>query len=117
MGMVIITVPSNKEERAKIEILDCIFPKDYEAKFIEHKYPGLLILESKKLSSDEILKLLEECPTAYIYKIIPVDDIVESNLNSIIKKIEELLKNKKGKIKVDCKKRGSIIKSSHEVEI
>lgn len=117
MGTLIITVPSNKEESAKIEILDCIFPRDYEAKFIEHKYHGILILESKKLSSDEMLQLLEECPTAYVYKIIPVDAIVESNLNSIMKKVEELARNRRGRAKVDCKRRGTTIKSSYEVEV
>ncbi|MCX8169474.1 MAG: THUMP domain-containing protein [Candidatus Methanomethyliaceae archaeon] len=116
MGILIVTAPGGKEENAKLEILDCIFPKDYEAHFVEHKYAGILILESK-LSSDELAKLILNCPTAYIHKVIPVDAVVNSNPNSIIEKIKELVKNRKGKVRVDCRRRGRRIRSSHEVEV
>ncbi|MCS7098101.1 MAG: THUMP domain-containing protein [Candidatus Methanomethyliaceae archaeon] len=116
MGILIVTVPCGKEKSAKLEILDCLFPKDHEAYFIEHKYSGILILESK-LSSDELARLILNCPTAYVHKVIPVDAIVNSNLDSIIEKIKELVKNKKGKIRVDCRRRGRSIQSSHEVEV
>lgn len=116
MGVLIITTLCGKEESAKLEILDCIFPRDYEAHFIEHRYSGILILESK-LTSDELARLILNCPTAYVHKVIPVDAIVNSNMDLIIEKIKELAKGGKGKIRVDCRRRGKRIQSSHEVEV
>ena len=117
MGIVLITVPHNKESSAKIEILDCIFPVDYEAEFLESGYRGLLILKSNKINSDEIVNILKECPTAYVYKVIPVDIIVESNILSILKAIIELVKEKTGRIKIECHKRGKNIESAHELKV
>jgi tRNA acetyltransferase TAN1 len=116
VGIVIITVPHNKESSAKIEILDCILPRDYEAEFLESGYRGLLILKSK-INSDEIVDILKECPTAYVYRVIPVDVIVESNISSILKAIIELIKGRTGRIKIECHRRGKVISSAHELKV
>jgi tRNA acetyltransferase TAN1 len=116
MGLAIITVPHKKEASAKIEILDCILPRDYEAEVLESGFQGVLILKSK-INSDEIVNILKECPTAYVYKVIPVDIIVESNISSILKAIIDLVKGKTGRIKIECCKRGKAIESSYELKL
>lgn len=116
MGLLLVTTPYGKEEAAELEVLDCIFKEDPNASFLQHGYGGLLILKTK-LSSDEAAKLVKDCPTAYIYKVIPVDAMVKSDLPSIIECVVNLVPIEPRSFRVECKRRGHSIKSSRDVEL
>ncbi|MGQ9760059.1 MAG: THUMP domain-containing protein [Candidatus Methanomethylicaceae archaeon] len=116
MGFLLVTAPCGKEEAAELEVLDCIIHRDPGASFIPHSYRGLLILNTK-LSSDEAAKLVKDCPTAYICKIIPVDATIKSDLPSIIECVTKLIPRDSRSLRVECKRRGQYIKSSYDVEL
>lgn len=115
MGLLLVTAPCGKEEAAKLEVLDCIFHKDCEASFITHDYRGLLLLKTK-LSSDEVAQIIRDCPTAYVHKIIPVDIVVKSDINSIIEALKGLVPSRRVKVGIECQRRGRLIRSSRDVE-
>ncbi len=115
MGLLLVTTACGKEESAKLEVLDCIFHVDHEASFIPHEYTGLLLLKTR-LSSDEAATLVRDCPTAYVHRIVPVDKMIKSDLASIIEAVLQLIPKKPSKVRIECQRRGRLIRSSQEVE-
>lgn len=115
MGFVLITVPYGKEEAAKLEVLDCIFPQDQNAKYIEHGYGGLLLLDTV-LNADDAAFVLRDCPTSYVFKIIPVDSMVNSDIAAISREAVRLTSGEQHKVAVICNRRGRVIASSSKVE-
>jgi tRNA acetyltransferase TAN1 len=110
-----MTVVYGKEESAKLEVLDCIFPRDPGARFLEHGYGGLLVLETS-LSSDDATRILADSPTSLIFKITPVDSLVQSAMDSICSEVLRLVGAGDQSISVSCRRRGRAIASSSEVE-
>ncbi len=89
MGRLLMTVFYGKEAEASLEALDCIFSKDPAACCTRQPYGGLLLLETG-LPSDEAAALIAACSTSLISKIIPVDSIVESDLEKICSEVLRL---------------------------
>jgi tRNA(Ser,Leu) C12 N-acetylase TAN1 len=116
MGLVLITVQYGKEESAKLEILDCLFPQDKNAEFVDHGYGGLLLLDTA-LDPDEAAATILECPTSSVFKIIPVDLIVNSDIATIVSEAVRLTVAGRQRVAVVCKRRGRTIASSNEVEV
>jgi tRNA(Ser,Leu) C12 N-acetylase TAN1 len=115
MGFVLITVPYGKEEAAKLEVLDCIFPKDHNAGYVEHGYGGLLLLDTI-LNADDASITLRDCPTSCVFKIIPVDSLIKSDIDAISKEAVRLTNRGQHRVAVVCKRRGRVIASSSKVE-
>jgi len=115
MGRLLMTVFYGKEAEASLEALDCIFSKDPAASCTQQPYGGLLLLETG-LPSDEAAALIAACSTSLISKIIPVDSIVESDLEKICSEVLRLTPPDPVRVAVDCARRGRFITSSHVVE-
>jgi tRNA(Ser,Leu) C12 N-acetylase TAN1 len=115
MGVLLLTVVCGKEAKARLEALDCVFPKDPIANCSLPSYGGLLILETG-LPSDDAARLVATCSTSLISKIIPVDSIIESDLEKICAEALRLTPPGSGRVAVDCARRGRLLKSSHVVE-
>jgi len=115
MGFVLITVPYGKEEAAKLEVLDCVFPQDQNARFVEHGYGGLLLLDTA-LSPDDAAVVLRDCPTSSVFKVIPVDSMVDSDIAAISREAVRLTGEGWRRVAAVCKRRGRVIASSSEVE-
>jgi tRNA(Ser,Leu) C12 N-acetylase TAN1 len=115
MPLVLITVVFGKEEAAKLEVLDCLFPMDSEAKFMPQPYGGLLLLETS-LDSDSAACVLRDCATCYVFKIVPVDVLVTTDLGTISSEALRLVGDGGSSVSVVCRRRGRVISSSSVVE-
>jgi tRNA acetyltransferase TAN1 len=115
MGAVLITAVYGKEAKARLEVLDCIFPKDPDANCSLLPYGGLLLLETG-LPSDEAASTLSACNTSLIFKIIPLDSVLESDLAKIGSGVLRLVPPNIKRVAVDCARRGRVLPSSHIVE-
>jgi tRNA(Ser,Leu) C12 N-acetylase TAN1 len=115
MGFVLITVPYGKEEAAKLEVLDCIFPRDQNARFVEHGYGGLLLLDTI-LNADDAALVLRDCPTSSVFKIIPVDSMVNSDMATVSREAVRLTGGGRRRVAAVCNRRGRVIASGSEVE-
>ncbi|MBM5805135.1 MAG: hypothetical protein FJZ49_03590 [Candidatus Verstraetearchaeota archaeon] len=115
MGFVLITVPYGKEEAAGLEVLDCLFHQDHNARFVEHGYGGLLLLDTT-LSPEDAAIALRDCPTSSVFKIIPVDSMVDSDIAAISREAVRLTGEGRRRVAAVCKRRGRVIASSSEVE-
>ncbi len=107
-----------KEEWAGIELLDCIYPYDLNAKYAVTKYPGILLLYSA-LKPLDVIMLLKRCYFSLIFKVVPIEKWVKSVLNEIIEACVNLGKGRlEGNVtfKVECSKRGTAFKSKSKVE-
>jgi tRNA(Ser,Leu) C12 N-acetylase TAN1 len=116
MGLVLITSEFGKEEAARMEVLDCIFPLDPHAKFADHPFGGLLLLETTA-SADEASTAIRNCPTSLLFKITPVDTLVPSAIGEISGAVRGLVGSRQCRIKVRCRRRGRAISSCREVEV
>lgn len=115
MGMLLITVAYGKEAKARLEVLDCVFPLDPSTSCAVQSYGGLLILETE-LPSDEVAARIATCSTSLVRKIIPIDSVIESNLEMICLEVLRLVPRGATRIAVNCARRGRILPSSHDVE-
>lgn len=115
MGVLLITVAYGKEEKARLEVLDCLFPCDPSATCSMEPYGGLLLLETG-LPVDRAAAVLAACATSLIFKIIPVDSVVESEMDMISSEVLRLIPEGASRFAVDCSRRGRAIPSSHRVE-
>jgi len=115
MAVLVITVVYGKEQRARLEILNTIFPLDHAASFLEQPYGGLLLLETS-LPPDEAAARIARFSSALIHRIIPTDAIVESELGAISSRILGLVPPGATPVAVECVRRGGRLSSSHRVE-
>lgn len=115
MGTLLVTVVYGKEGKARLEVLDCIFPFDSSASILEQPYGGLLLLETR-LAANEAAMRLAGCSTSLIFKIIPIDAIVESDLGRISSEVLRLVPQDASGVAVDCIRRGRSLPSSSYVE-
>jgi len=115
----LVTTKHRKEELAKVEILDTLYPFDPEVK-VEKVSTNNLLVKLKNIRRKEAIELLRVRSTAYIYRIIPVDLILRTCDESSLKKLcLELAKSKIPSgvtFAVRCRKRGKVIKNSSEFE-
>lgn len=115
MPYVLLTVVFRKEEAAELEVLDCIFPKDQTAHFLEHRFGGLLLLETS-LNPDLAAEAIRNCTTSTVFKIIPVDSMVTTDISLISEEARRLVGGGSCPVAVVCVRRGRAIASSSEVE-
>lgn len=115
MGMLLITTVYGKEDKARLEVLDCIFPHDPAASCSPQPYGGLLLLETG-MGTDEAARKLVNCPTTLVIRVIPIDYILDTDLEKICSAVLSLVPRGTGGVAVDCVRRGREIGSSHEVE-
>jgi len=115
MGILLITVVYGKEAKARLEVLDCVFPHDHSASCSVQPYGGLLLLETE-LPADEAAARIAVCSTSLVFKIIPIDSVVESDLGRICSEVLRLVPRGAMRVAVDCTRRGRVIPSSHHVE-
>ncbi|MEM2136963.1 MAG: THUMP domain-containing protein [Candidatus Methanomethylicia archaeon] len=82
------------EMEAGIEILDCIFPYDQNAKIRKLKFPGLVIVESI-LNGMEIVELLNrsECFLSQVKRVIPISIITKTEVKVIVNVVTDLSKS------------------------
>jgi tRNA(Ser,Leu) C12 N-acetylase TAN1 len=111
----LITVVYGKEEKARLEVLDCIFHQDPSATCSIEAWGGLLFLETKIPASEATARIVA-CNTGLVFKIIPVDSVVESDLTRISSEALRLVPLDAQRVAVDCVRRGRVISSSHHVE-
>ena len=118
-GIMLITCEHKKEFKAKLEALDCIFHLD--AVGVVTCYPGLVLIMSTKLSSQEMFSVLRDCEMAYVKRAVPFEGfLIAKDLQDICSLVAELVKPHVGLIKsfkVKCSKRGLFFRSAHEVEV
>jgi tRNA acetyltransferase TAN1 len=115
MGISLITVVYGKEVKARLEVLDCIFPYDPSASCSVQPYGGLLLLETE-LPADEAAARIAACSTSLVFKIIPTDCVVDSDLARICSEALRLVPEGAERVAVDCTRRGRALPSSHYVE-
>jgi tRNA acetyltransferase TAN1 len=115
MGTLLITAVYGKEREARLEALDCIFPKDPAASCSRLPYGGLLLLKTR-LQSNEAAAAIHACSTSLIFRVIPVDSVTESSLPKIGSEVLRLVPRGTRRIAVDCARRGRALQSSHAVE-
>lgn len=115
MPFVLMTVVFRKEEAAKLEVLDCLFPLDQGAHFLEHRFGGLLLLETS-LNADLAASVIHDRPTSTLFKIIPVDSIVKTDIEKISSESLRLMDGRACRVAVECIRRGRYIASSSDVE-
>lgn len=115
MGTLLITAAYGKEAKARLEALDCVFPKDHAATCSLLPYGGLLLLETG-LSSDEAAAAISACSTSLIFKVIPLDSVTESDLQQIGSEVLRLVPRHAKRFAVDCARRGRVLPSSLAVE-
>ncbi|MCS7386310.1 MAG: THUMP domain-containing protein [archaeon GB-1867-005] len=114
----VATVEAFKEERAGIELMDCIFPYDPQVSFETTKYPGVIILRSR-LSPFEIISILRKCFVSLTHKVVPIQKWAKASIEEIVEACIEIAKisiPKNSTFKVECGKRGRIIKSRSAIE-
>jgi len=114
----VATVEAYKEEKAGIEIMDCIFPHDPEVNFEITKYPGVIIINSN-LDPFEVIKILKRCFVSLAYRVVPIQKWTKASIEDIIEACIELAKyvaDKNTTFKVECNRRGRVIKSRSQVE-
>jgi tRNA acetyltransferase TAN1 len=116
MPLVLVTVVFGKEEAAKLEVLDCIYASDPNAHFLEHKYGGLLILETE-IASDAAAEAIKKWPTSQVFKVMPVDSIVKAEIGAIVGEVLRLAPQSRSRVSVVCQRRGRAIASSHDLEV
>jgi tRNA acetyltransferase TAN1 len=116
MPLVLVTVVFGKEEAAKLEVLDCIYALDPNAHFLEHKYGGLLILETE-IASDAAAEAIERYPTSQVFKVMPVDSAVKAEVGAIVCEVLRLVPQSQSSVSVVCQRRGRAIASSHDLEV
>jgi tRNA(Ser,Leu) C12 N-acetylase TAN1 len=115
MGSLLITVDYGKEANARLEALDCIFPKDPDATCSPLPYGGLLLLETV-LPSDEAAGQIGHGHTSLIFRVIPLDCKVESSLQIISSEVLRLVPPEAERVAINCVRRGRVLPSSHAVE-
>ena len=96
------------EETAGIEILDCIFPLDPEAKTIRTPYPGIILISSR-IDPLKLTEIFKNCFISKAYRIIPIQRYVTTETETIIKNILELTDNigsRESTFKIECRIRG-----------
>lgn len=113
----IASVEVSREDRAGIEILDCIFPYDSEAEYIKTKYPGIIIILSN-LNPLEIIEVLRKCFVSLTYKVVPIQLWVKASPEIISEACIQLAKKlevKEAIFRVEGTRRGRVVKSRSEV--
>lgn len=113
----VASVEVSREDKAGIEILDCIFPYDSEAEYIKTKYPGIIIILSN-LDPLEIIKILRKCFVSLAYKVVPIQLWVKASPEIISEACIQLakkLKVRKATFRVEGNRRGRVVKSRSEV--
>ncbi|MCD6408781.1 MAG: THUMP domain-containing protein [Candidatus Verstraetearchaeota archaeon] len=114
MHYVLVTCPAGKERRAFIEVLDCILPYDSSAHVeISNTFRGVLLLKTA-LNSMEAARILFECPTSVICRVVPLVKFVPSKVEDVVEAAKELLANspKFSSFAVKCIRRGRAFSSS-----
>lgn len=115
MGVVLITVAYGKERKAGLEVLDSVFALDPAARLLEQPYGGLLLLETR-LQADEAVRKIQSCSSGLVFKIVPADALIESDIEGIASEALRLVPKGASSIAVDCVRRGRRLPSSHQVE-
>lgn len=113
-----MTTSKGKENQAIIEILDILYEFDEEAYGVKTEFDGVILIYTK-LNAKEALHILRKKPTSVIFKIVPLEECVETNLENIVKTGLKLAKkyiSKNDTFIVDCIRRGRYVKSSVIVE-
>ncbi len=111
---VLVTCPAGKERRALIEVLDCLLPYDSSAQVEESRsFRGVLLLKTR-LDSMRAAKILFECPTSVICRVVPLVKFVPSKVENIVEAVKELLTNSPrfSSFAVKCIRRGRAFSSS-----
>ena len=120
-GIVLITCEHKKEFKAKLEALDCIFHLDPDGVGVVTRYPGLVLIMSTKLSSQEMFSALRDCEMAYVKRAVPFEGfLIAKDLQDICSLVAKLVKPHAifiKSFKVKCSKRGLFFRSAHEVEV
>lgn len=119
-GVVLITCDCGKEEKAKREALDCIFHLDPDALGVITQYPGVVLIASARLSSNDISDAIVSSENAYIKKVVPFQAFLKvKDLSEAVEAALKALGKFGGQVssfKVSCRKRGAVLKSAHELE-
>jgi len=114
MATVLITVEYGKEDGAAVEVLDCILPLDPGASVRRCGFGGVLFLETS-LDPCRAAESIEVSLCRLVRSIIPVDELVRSDLSEIEKAVASIVEVG-SKIAVKCRRRGSSLPSKGEVE-
>lgn len=114
MTVLVVTCPNGREGDASLELEWALG----DARIKRTKWKGVLLCFTK-LKKEEALKRIKEFETSAIFKVIPVDFLVESSEEVIINQGFKLAAEKiheGDSFAVRCKKRGGRIKSEKEIE-
>ncbi len=102
------TLPG-KEHLAIIELGDAIFPHDQEVHIIKAPFPHVVLVYSK-LDPWFIYGLIIANPPASIYRFVPIEKCIQTDLKKVVKAavdlLERKLKNKKAFVHISCTCRG-----------
>ncbi|MBN1683221.1 hypothetical protein JW865_06695 [Candidatus Bathyarchaeota archaeon] len=116
--MLLITVASGFESKAKSEINKILSNPDVERLF----FKGILVVKNV-FDDTNALKLLKETPTKYISRIFPIQKIIKiskdvSSINDIINEVIGLNKISSSDVfRVSCVRRGMHNFSSRDIEL
>ncbi len=114
----IITCPHSKEDIAGIEVLDLLVPYDMESRAAKTAFRGVLLIYSPNLSSWDAWRIVMGGPTAYVFRVVPVETCVKSSLDEIVSssvRLSERILGNCNTFMVKCVRRGRKIKSSLEL--
>jgi len=117
-NLLLITCSAGKEEKAEIEILDCLLRYDETAEVYKTEFPGVLLADTK-LPLSKAVSYLKRFEMAYVHRITPLSKTVEASTDVIIEAALQLVRSelKTGSsFAVRCVKRGNRIKSKREIE-
>lgn len=112
MVVLVVTCPPGREGDAILE-LEWALEK---VRVHGTDWRGLLYAETP-LKKEEVVKRLKEFETQAIQRVVPLDEAVSANLETIEKKAVELMENKKGSFAVRAKVRGNKSLGEKELEI
>ncbi|MCD6559080.1 THUMP domain-containing protein [Palaeococcus sp. (in: euryarchaeotes)] len=114
MTVLLVTCPNGREGDASLELEWALG----DAKVKRTKWKGVLLCFTR-IEKGESLKRIKEFETSAIFKVIPIDTLVESSKEVIIEcgfKVATERIKEGDSFAVRCKKRGGKIKSEKEIE-
>lgn len=117
LRVAVASVEVSKEDKAGIEILDCIFPYDNEVEYIKTKFPGIIIILSN-LNPLEIIRIIKRCFVSLTYKVVPIQIWVKASpevISEACVKLARELRVEKAIFRVEGSRRGRTVKSRSEV--
>lgn len=113
----VASVGVSKEDKAGIEILDCIFPHDNEVDYAKTKFPGIIIILSS-LDPLEVIGIIKKCFISLAYKIVPIQLWVKASpeiISEACVRVARGLKVSSATFRVEGVRRGRVVKSRSEV--